>query len=320
MPDKKKYAIGVDFGGTSIKFGIVSQAGKIVRKMALETKADEGPKAVIKQILKGIRELSKDEKYKISGIGVGSPGIISIKKGTVENPPNIRGWGKVHLGRIIEKETGIKTFVENDANTAALGELIFGTGKLFNSFVMVTLGTGVGGGLIFDRKLYRGETGGAGEIGHVTINMNGKRCNCGSYGCIEAYTGINYLIDDVRELLGSRKESKIYEILENDLDLLTPKIISMAAESEDEFAISVINEVGNNLGCALATVCNILDVTTIIIGGGVAGFGKRLFEAIEKTARERVLKSLAPRVRVMPAKLNNDAGINVSSALVFYKK
>ena len=162
MPDKKKYAIGVDFGGTSIKFGIVSQAGKIVRKMALETKADEGPKAVIKQILKGIRELSKDEKYKISGIGVGSPGIISIKKGTVENPPNIRGWGKVHLGRIIEKETGIKTFVENDANTAALGELIFGTGKLFNSFVMVTLGTGVGGGLIFDRKLYRGETGGAG--------------------------------------------------------------------------------------------------------------------------------------------------------------
>jgi len=320
MPDKKKLAIGIDFGGTSVKFGVVTPHGKIVKKLVLETNAEKGPKHVIKQIIKGVKELQKESRYKFTGIGIGSPGIISIKKGTVENPPNIPGWGKVHLGSIIEKETGIETFVENDANTAALGELIFGSGKAFNSFIMVTLGTGVGGGLILNKKLYRGETGGAGEIGHVSININGKKCNCGSVGCIEAYTGNNYLVEDVRELLGMNKDSKIYEILENDLDLLTPEIISMAAETGDEFSINVINEIGRNLGCALASVSNVLDVTTIIIGGGVAGFGKRLFESISSSARERVLKSLSPRIKVIPAKLKNDAGIKGASALVFYKK
>lgn len=320
MPGKNKFAIGIDFGGTTVKFGIVSAKGKIEKKLVLETNAEAGPKHVIKQIIKGVKELQKQSKYKFSGIGIGSPGIISIKKGTVENPPNIPGWGRVHLGRIIERETGIETFVENDANTAALGEMIFGSGKVHDSFIMVTLGTGVGGGLILNKKLYRGETGGAGEIGHVSIDINGKKCNCGSIGCIEAYTGNNYLIEDVREQLGTHKDSKIYEILENDLDLLTPEIINMAAEQGDEFAINVINEVGKNLGCALASVCNVLDVTTIIVGGGVAGFGKRLFDSILLSARDRVLKSLSPRIKIISAKLKNDAGIKGASALVFYKK
>lgn len=319
MKKSKKFAVGVDLGGTYIKFGLVSSDGKIVSKSFLESKAEKGPDAVIKQIKKGVSALLELSSSKIVGIGIGAPGVISVKKGTVENPPNLPGWGKVHLGRIIQKEFEIDTYVENDANAAAIGEMIFGAGKKLNSFVMITLGTGVGGGIIFERKLFRGETGAAGEIGHLSIDFNGARCNCGSLGCIEAYSGNNYIIHDVLKDYESEKSSLVFKIIENNLDLLTPKVISQAAEQNDIYAINVINNLGTRIGYAMASVANLLDLTTIIVGGGVAGFGSRLLQAIENGMRERVLQSLKPRVKVISAKLSNDAGIQGASSLVFYK-
>ncbi|MDP3830825.1 MAG: ROK family protein, partial [Ignavibacteriaceae bacterium] len=173
MSKNIKYAVGVDLGGTFIKFGLVTSDGKIVKKTFLDSKANEGPEKVIKQIKRGIKDLLDKSDYKITGIGIGAPGVISIKRGTVENPPNLPGWGKIHLGKIISKEFKLDTFVENDANAAAIGEMIFGAGKKLNSFLMITLGTGVGGGIIFERKLFRGETGAAGEIGHLSIDYKG---------------------------------------------------------------------------------------------------------------------------------------------------
>lgn len=319
MKKSKKFAVGVDLGGTYIKFGLVSSDGKIVSKSFLESKAENGPDAVIKQIKKGVSALLELSSSKIVGIGIGAPGVISVKKGTVENPPNLPGWGKVHLGRIIQKEFEIDTYVENDANAAAIGEMIFGAGKKLNSFVMITLGTGVGGGIIFERKLFRGETGAAGEIGHLSIDFNGARCNCGSLGCIEAYSGNNYIIHDVLKDYESQKSSLVFKIIENNLDLLTPKVISQAAEQNDIYAINVINNLGTRIGYAMASVANLLDLTTIIVGGGVSGFGSRLLQAIENGMRERVLQSLKPRVKVISAKLSNDAGIQGASSLVFYK-
>lgn len=319
MKKSKKFAVGVDLGGTYIKFGLVSSDGKIVSKSFLESKAENGPDAVIKQIKKGVSALLELSSSKIVGIGIGAPGVISVKKGTVENPPNLPGWGKVHLGRIIQKEFEIDTYVENDANAAAIGEMIFGAGKKLNSFVMITLGTGVGGGIIFERKLFRGETGAAGEIGHLSIDFNGARCNCGSLGCIEAYSGNNYIIHDVLKDYESQKSSLVFKLIENNLDLLTPKVISQAAEQNDIYAINVINNLGTRIGYAMASVANLLDLTTIIVGGGVAGFGSRLLQAIENGMRERVLQSLKPRVKVISAKLSNDAGIQGASSLVFYK-
>lgn len=319
MKKSKKFAVGVDLGGTYIKFGLVSSDGKIVSKSFLESKAENGPDAVIKQIKKGVSALLELSSSKIVGIGIGAPGVISVKKGTVENPPNLPGWGKVHLGRIIQKEFEIDTYVENDANAAAIGEMIFGAGKKLNSFVMITLGTGVGGGIIFERKLFRGETGAAGEIGHLSIDFNGARCNCGSLGCIEAYSGNNYIIHDVLKDYESQKSSLVFKIIENNLDLLTPKVISQAAEQNDNYAINVINNLGTRIGYAMASVANLLDLTTIIVGGGVSGFGSRLLQAIENGMRERVLQSLKPRVKVISAKLSNDAGIQGASSLVFYK-
>jgi glucokinase len=319
MPKTLKYAVGVDLGGTNIKIGIVSQKGKLVEKTSLNSKADEGPDKVVKQIKTGIKEILANNRKKIRGIGIGAPGVVSTKKGTVENPPNFPGWTKVNLGKIVTKEFNITCYVENDANAAAIGEMIFGAGKEYKSFVMITLGTGVGGGIIINRKLYRGEIGAAGEIGHITINYVGPRCNCGSLGCIEAYVGNNYLISKIKRDIKAAPSQKISRLVKNDLNLLTPLIIQEAAENGDSYAKEIISEMGKQIGSALASVSNLMDISTFIIGGGISGFGKPLFSAINKSLYERTIISLKNRVKVLPAKLKNEAGIKGASALVFYK-
>ncbi len=318
MP-KKKYAIGVDLGGTSIKIGMVDEKGKIVEKVSVDSLANDGPNAVVSQIKKGIKQLLKKDDYKLLGIGIGSPGTIRIKKGTVEDPPNFPGWGKIHLGNLIKKEFKVEVFVENDANAAAIGELIYGAGRKYENFIMITLGTGVGGGIIINKKIYRGEVGGAGELGHVTIDAEGVPCKCGSFGCVEAYIGSNYLIERVKTELQKVKKSILLELCGNNLDKLNPQIIHEAAVLGDQFARSVIIDTGKRLGYGLSSAVNIMDIATIIIGGGVAGFGELLFTSVEETLKLRVMKPFQNRIVVIPAKLKNEAGIKGASALVFYK-
>jgi glucokinase len=318
MP-KKKYAIGVDLGGTSIKIGLVDEKGKIVEKVSVDSLANDGPNAVVSQIKKGIKQLLKKDDYKLLGIGIGSPGTIRIKKGTVEDPPNFPGWGKIHLGNLIKKEFKVEVFVENDANAAAIGELIYGAGRKYENFIMITLGTGVGGGIIINKKIYRGEVGGAGELGHVTIDAEGVPCKCGSFGCVEAYIGSNYLIERVKTELQRVKKSILLELCGNNLDKLNPQIIHEAAGLGDQFARSVIIDTGKRLGYGLSSAVNIMDIATIIIGGGVAGFGELLFTSVEETLKLRVMKPFQNRIVVIPAKLKNEAGIKGASALVFYK-
>lgn len=318
MP-KMKYAIGIDLGGTFIKIGIVNEKGKILKKVEIESKAKEGPKEVIKQLYQGIKLVLTNNRYKIEGIGVGSPGMINAKKGIVENPPNFPGWERVNLKKTIQKEFGINTDIENDANAAAVGELIYGSGKKLKSFVMVTLGTGVGGGIIFNKRVYRGDTGAAGEVGHITIDYNGDPCNCGSVGCIETFVGNNYLVQRIKKDLSHNTGSAILRLVEGDTKKITPRIIHEAALLDDEFAISIIKDTGTKLGFALASVINVLDIANVIVGGGVAGFGEMLFESLEQSIKERVLIPIKPRVKVIPAKLKNEAGIKGASALVFYK-
>lgn len=320
MNNKNKYAIGVDLGGSSIKLGIVTNTGRIIKKISLRTEAEKGPKKVIEKIISGIKELIENSKYKISGIGIGCPGVVTPGKGIVENPPNLPGWDKVNIGKIVSQEFSKTVFVDNDANAAAIGELTFGSGKKYKSFIMITLGTGVGGGIVIDKKIYHGDFGAAGEIGHISIDYNGPKCNCGSFGCIEAYAGNLYLRERVRTELKKHPESKIWKLIGNDLSKVSPRNIQDAAESGDAFAKSVINELGFHLGSAFASLCNVLDISVFIIGGGIAGFGKPLFDSIEKTISRRVLAPIKPRVRVLPAKLKNDAGIKGASALVFHHK
>ena len=318
MPETEKYAIGVDLGGTSVKLGIVTRNGKIIKKTSVETKAEDGPESVISQIKYGLNILLHKNKYKLHGIGIGSPGTVSLKSGIVENPPNFPGWKKIDLGRIIKKEFNTKVHVDNDANAAAIGEMFFGAGKNINSFVMITLGTGVGGGIVFNRKIFRGEHGGAGEVGHMTIDYKGDKCNCGSFGCIEAYAGNSYLIRRVKAELNNHPDSIIWDLCGNNPDNLTPRIIDIAAVKGDDFAKFVVQDLGQFLGAALSSVCNLLDISTFIIGGGVAGFGAPLFKTIKEIMTQRVLTPLRPGIKIIPAKLKNDAGIKGASSLVFY--
>ncbi|MCX6168265.1 MAG: ROK family protein [Ignavibacteriales bacterium] len=316
---KKKFAVGVDLGGTTIKVGLVDVNGKIIKKVSAESHSSKGPEVVIKQMKKEIEEVIKGTQNNILGIGIGAPGAVKLKKGTVENPPNFHGWGKVHLGNIIKKEFDLDVYVENDANAAAIGELIYGAGKYYKNFIMITLGTGVGGGIIIDRKIYRGDTGIGGELGHITIDSSGAKCKCGSIGCIEAYIGKDYLIERTRIKLLERNDSILSNLTNGNLDLLTPKLIQSAVEQGDEFSKSVVVDTGTKLGYALASAVHTLDIATIIIGGGIAGFGTLLFDAVEATLKERVMKSFRDRITVKPAKLKNEAGIKGASALVFYK-
>lgn len=312
---KLNYAVGVDLGGTKVKIGIVSSEGKIVKKISIPTLASEGVDKSISQIKKGIKTILTGYKKDIAGIGIGAPGVVSLK-GTVENPPNLPGWGRVHLGKMINDEFSLPTFVENDANAAAIGEFIYGKGKKLNSFIMVTLGTGVGGGIIYNKKLFRGDYGAAGEIGHITIDRNGPKCKCGSFGCLETYLGNNYIIENVKQQLKSNN-SKILELI-NNLEDLSPHVVHEASLLGDEYALNVINDLGDKLGCGLASIVNVLDISNIIIGGGVSGFGKPLLKATKDSIKSRVLQSLRPRIKVIQAGLKNNAGIKGASSLVFF--
>ena len=318
MARTEKYAVGVDLGGTNTKIGIVSDKGKLVKSISIKTEADCGPKTVIANIIKGVETIISKNKLKIQGIGIGCPGVVSIKKGIVENAPNLPGWKNVKLGPIIKEKFSYRVHLENDANAAAIGELMFGAGKKFDSFVMVTLGTGVGGGIVFNKKIFRGEFGAAGEIGHISIDVNGPKCNCGSTGCIEAYAGNSYLKEQIRSELKDYPDSKVWKMIENDLSKVSPRIIQAASEKKDAYAKFVIERMGKQLGAALASLSNLLDISTFIIGGGVAGFGKPLLDSARKTISERVLLPLRQRVLVIPAKLQNEAGIKGASSLVFY--
>ncbi len=312
-----KFIIGVDLGGTYIKAGSVSKEGELLNETSLPSQGEVGPQAVVSQIAKAVETIrQKHPGEELLGVGIGSPGIVDLDGGTVKYPPNLANWKVFRLGDEVAKKIGARVEVENDANAAAVGELKFGAGKGLKNFVMITLGTGVGGGFVVDGRVFRGEEGGAGEIGHTTIDYDGPLCGCGNHGCVEAYVGQKHLSRRVAEQLKTHPDSLINKLLAGDIDKLEPKIISQAADRGDRFALDVWKETGMYIGTAVASAFNLFDVTTLIIGGGVAMAGKPLFDSIEATVKARVLSPLKPRVKVIKAQLANSAGIIGAAALI----
>jgi glucokinase len=315
----KKITVGVDLGGTAIKAGLVDPQGKILRDTTVPAEADQGPTHVIEQIAKSVHQLIDSSSYtkrEYAGIGVGSPGSVDLDGGTVKYPPNFPGWTVVRLGDALHREFGFHVEVDNDANAAAVGEAKLGAGIGHKDFIMVTLGTGVGGGLILGGKIFRGTFGGAGELGHITIDHNGPLCNCGNRGCVEAYVGAKYLTRRAIQKVKRNRKSKILSLVGNNARDIDPKIISLAAQAGDATARDILAETGKYLGIGLATVVNLLDVRLIIIGGGIARAGKPLFDPIKESVRQHVLTPMRDGLEVLPAKLGNSAGILGAAALV----
>ena len=317
MNPGETYAIGIDIGGTTVKAGIVTPEGKIVDTFVADARGTEGPAIVIGQVNYAVEQLlSRFERSHCRGIGIGCPGIVGLDNDTVSHPPNLHKWHDEKLGSAVMAKFPYPVKVENDANVAALAEARYGAGVEFNDFVFVIWGTGVGGGIIVNKEIFRGSNGAAGEIGHVTIDYKGPICNCGSRGCIESYIGQKYLSQRTRDLLIKYPDSIIGSLVASELHKIEPVIIARAAEQGDAAALEILEEAGTLLGYALASLTNILDIRTFVIGGGVSAAPDFVYTAMKLALQSRALIPHQPHIKIVRAKLGNSAGIIGAASLV----
>jgi glucokinase len=316
----KKYAIGIDLGGTYTKLALVDKSGRIRCRAKLPTSAYKTKEALLTAIVAEIGAVLKESRLTLkdlAGVGIGVPGLVAFERGLVYYLTNVPGWKNVALKKILEAKLKVPVLVDNDVNLMALGESRFGAGKGARNAVCITLGTGVGGGIIIDGGLYRGTSSAAGEVGHMPLKEEGLKCNCGSTGCLERYVGNRYIVDEIKDKIKSGRATKIRELLRGDLSLLTPEVISAAAKRKDALAIECWRRVGGRIGVTLSGVINLLNPEKIIIGGGMAEAGEVLFKAIRDTVKERALPVSGNAVKIVKARLGNDAGIVGAAALFF---
>ena len=303
----KKYAVGADIGGTTVKLGLFTTEGDLLEKWEIPTRTEDNGKNIFPDIAKSVGEVLEHKGLTIDdleGVGLDVPGPV-LPDGTVNRSVNI-GWGVIKAAEIMSAEMGgIRTTVLNDANAAALGEMWKGAGVGHKDVCMITLGTGVGGGIIVDGKIVPGAFGAGGEIGHITINPNEKtQCTCGKYGCLEQYTsgrGIAKLCQ--MRLADSNEPSSL-----RDIDNPTAKEIYAEAGKGDAFALSLVDEVSSQLAMAMSFVSGVTDPDVFVIGGGVSKNGPIVTEHIEKFFREYAFHA-SKDAKIVLAKLGNDAGI-----------
>ncbi|MCY4171767.1 MAG: ROK family protein [Bacteroidetes bacterium] len=309
-------AIGIDLGGTYIKAALVHKAFGLVRTNSVETGADKGKEHVLNQIEEVVKSLMR-RRDRISGVGIGAPGSIDMDRKMIIKPANMPGWDVVDMRKILKKRLGkrLNIFVENDANAAALGSARYGAARNYDHFIMVTLGTGVGGAIVFNKRIFRGSTGAAGEVGHVTINYAGPPDLTGVNGAIEAYLGQRFLVGHAREHLEDFPESTLY--VSPGLENLTPATITDAALNGDPGAISVLEWAGRKLGCFLGGVVNLLDIRTIVIGGGVSKAGDLLLKPAREIIPSYIVPGMQENVVLVQETLGNEAGMLGAACLVF---
>jgi glucokinase len=315
-----EYAIGIDLGGTNLKAAAVAAPEGIFRRETVRTPAAQGPDGVLDAIADLSRSLAETIDGTLVGIGIGSPGTINWERTTVGHPPNLPGWISVNVVDEIRKRIGspsLPVIVENDANVAGLGSAFFGAGRPFDSFIMVTLGTGVGGAIIYRNRIFRGSTGGAGEIGHMTIDYEGPLARSGVAGAIEAYLGQHFLSEHARLRLLNRHDSKIHDLADSSLSDITPRMLFEAASDGDEASREILAWAGHKLGCVLGSAVNLLDIRKIVIGGGVSGAGDFILDATRKTLKHYVMPGLHDGLDVVLETKGNDAALTGAAQLVF---
>lgn len=273
--------LSIDVGGHFIKIGIVEDY-KIINSYKIKTERDN--------VLKVLKGIIKDYQDKIKGVSIGIPGLV--KNGIVYHPPNFPKIKVLNLKERLKEYFKMKILIENDANLYAIGEAFFGAGKGYKNVVVITLGTGIGGGIIIDGKIYRSNSGFAGEIGHIVIEKDGRLCNCGMKGCLEAYVGAERIIEDFYRLSGREDVNDVKEIGE-------------LARRGDDDALKILNDAGKNIGVAISSLTNILSPDLFIIGGGISN----LWNIIYKPIKEEVKKRIKRKVILKKGVLGDNAGI-----------
>lgn len=290
--------IGLDLGGTALKAGAVSPRGRLLAWRE-ELVDDQAPRAVAARMARVVRSLQGKAGGRLRGVGVGVPGPIDVARGVVTSAPNMPGWRDVPIARWVARATGVPAVIENDANAAALGECWVGAGRGRRSVVLYTLGTGIGGGIVLDGKLWHGAKGGAGELGHVPVEPDGRRCPCGARGCIEAYASARAVVKRFRELRAVRRSR---------IGGRDAKEICDAARKGDPLARSVVQEAGRYLGLAVAGVVNTLNPEVVILGGGMSAAGGVILSPVRAAVRAHALPLMRKGLRIVSARLGNAAG------------
>ena len=316
VTDIRKYYLGIDLGGTFIKGGIVDDEGNIILRDKIPTESHKGADGVVANIVSLCRSLMEQANLTagdLSGVGIGVPGMIDSQKGEVIYSNNLN-WKDFSISEKVSETLGLPVKIANDANVAALGETKFGCGKNYQNSVMITLGTGVGSGIVIDGKLFEGNRSAGAEIGHTAIVAGGELCTCGRKGCLEAYASATALIRDTKRAMEANPDSGLWKIAT--LDTVTGKTAFDLWETDD-VAKAVVDNYIEKLGVGIVNVANALRPEIIILGGGVCSEGDRLVKPLQEMMdRDVFAGNKGPAVQILIAELGNDAGLLGAAALL----
>jgi len=301
-----KYVVGVDLGGTNIAAGVVGEDGTVAAAAEMKTEAEKGPEDILRRMAELVTGLAEQSGKRVEAVGVGSPGPLSQEKGEIYDSPNLPGWRCVPLVREMEERTGRRCVLENDANAACLGEKLFGAGKPYDHIVHLTLGTGIGGGLILDGKLYRGANGAGAELGHMVLDPEGYRCGCGRRGCFEAFCSDSGIRTQVKEELHLHPDSRCNGVPLRDVNF---RLICDFASGGDAFARTIYDRVVRYLGIGIGNLVNIFNPQAVILSGGMVKAGPEFIEAIEAAVKEEAFAVMTAGLRILPSRLGDETGL-----------
>lgn len=311
--------LAVDLGGTKIVTALITPQGEILSREYTPTLPEEGVQPVIKRILTSVTTLVREADLpysSLSAIAIAVAGAIDSQKGVVTASPNLPGWHDIPLKDEIQISTGVTTFVINDATAAALGEHRFGAGRAVNDLIYLTVSTGIGGGIIIHGKLYSGSSGSAGELGHMTIDLNGPRCACGNTGCLEVLASGKAVAREAQRLIAQGAKTSILEIAEGDAQYVTAQTVAAAAHKGDPVALAIIDKAATYLGVGLVNFVNIFNPEMIIVGGGMGKMGEMLLKPARKVVADRAFRLPAGAVRIVSSELGDNAGVFGAVAFV----
>jgi glucokinase len=303
MPEK--YAIGIDLGGTYLRAGLVSKEGEILRKIRKPSSEN-----FLDSVLEAIEEIICEE---IVGIGIGITGLIDRKNGRVYVSPNLHGIEGIDIAREIRRKHNIPVIIENDANVTALGEKLGGAGRGFENIVLLTLGTGIGGGFIYKDRLLNISA----EIGHMSINSEGEKCPCGNIGCLENYASARAMVSKALSMLEKGNDSLLKECCEGSFYKLKPEDIYKSALDGDTLSREILRGAGKHLGVGLANIINLMSPDAIILTGGLLGAWNIYIQEAIREASRRSFKDLFNSVKILPSSLGDKAGVIGAACLVF---
>ena len=312
-------AIGIDIGGMSIKGAAVDSNGRVYETFSMPFIKGEPGEVTIRKLAEQVKEYiaAQHLEGKIAGIGMGSPGTLDVEHGVVNYANNL-GWNNLPVASLMQEVLPYPVRLTNDANAAAYGEAKFGAGKSYGTVIMLTLGTGVGGGIIINGQLFEGNQGKGGELGHTVIVLDGEQCTCGRKGCLEAYASATALIRETKKAMLSNRRSLMWKICP-EIELVGGKVVFEAAAQGDKDAVNVLNNYIKYLGEGILNYCNIFRPNVVVLSGGVANAGAQLFDPLNEYIKERNYGyPMTPEVKVVPAELGYDSG-KIGAAALFFK-